>query len=77
VPDLDELRAKVLAMNNAAAKAQQKVAVATDKVDTALKALKDEFGVDEEHAAELEAQLEQELAAELAKVEELLEQAGA
>lgn len=74
--DLDQMRQRVITLTDAAAKAQQKLAVATDKVETAQKALADEFGVTGDQAAQLEAQLEQELAAELGKVAALLEEAG-
>ena len=74
--DLDQLRQKVIALTDAAAKAEQKLAVASDKVATALKALADEFGTDEDGAAALEVQLENDLAAELARVGQLANEAA-
>lgn len=74
--DLDQLRQKVITLTDAANKAEQKLAVASDKVATTLKALEDEFGVTEDQAAQLEVQLEHDLAAELARVSALLEKAA-
>jgi hypothetical protein len=75
--DLDQLRQRVIVLTDAAAKAGQKLAVATDKLATAQAALSGEFGVTEDEAGQLEAQLEHDLAAELERVAALLEEAGA
>lgn len=74
--DLDQLRQRVVVLTDAATKAGHKLAVATDKVATAQAALADEFGITESEAAQLEVQLEHDLAAELQRVAALLEEAG-
>jgi hypothetical protein len=73
--DLDQLRQRVITLTQGAEKAAQQLAVATAKAAAATKALEDEF-CPEDQAAAMEAQLETDLAAELQRVEQALEEAG-
>lgn len=73
--DLDQLRQRVITLTQDADKAAQQLAVAVDTATKAAKALQDEF-CPEDQAAAMEVQLEQELAAELQRVEQALEEAG-
>jgi hypothetical protein len=82
VDDLEKrlaaLKGQEAAARQAAEEARRRQAVAEDRVRSAVAALREQFGVTTvEEAQELRSRVEEELAAELARAESLLQQAGA